>query len=94
MAEEIKEIECVITGRVQLVMYRDFACRKARGLGVNGTVENLLDGSVRVIAQGTEERLALFLEKLKKGPLLARVEHVNVIWRHPTQKFRNFSMIR
>ena len=43
MDDKIKQIECVIIGRVQLVMFRDFARRKARKLGIAGTVENLPD---------------------------------------------------
>ena len=73
-----KTFHILISGRVQLVMYRDFCQRKARGLSIRGTVQNLEDGTVEVYAQGSEEGLNAYLEKLNKGPILARVESVRV----------------
>ena len=81
----IEEIECLVTGRVQLVMYRDFALRHARRFGIVGTVENLLDGSVHIIAQGTREKLELLLKDLKRGPILANVKDIVVFLRKPKQ---------
>ena len=52
-----ERLEVVVAGRVQLVMYRDFAWRKAHGLGLKGEVQNLKDGTVRVVAEGPEEVL-------------------------------------
>ena len=80
MDSKIKQIECFVTGRVQLVMFRDFAQRKARKLGIVGIVENLPNGSVKVIAQGTEEKLFKFISCLKNGPILAKVKNVSVRW--------------
>ena len=61
-----KRLLCEVSGRVQLVMYRDFTGRKAKQLGIVGTVENLNNGNVYVIAEGEEEALGAFLENLKK----------------------------
>ena len=60
-----KEIEVIIRGRVQMVMFRDFTKRKAGSLGLTGTVKNLKDGSVCVVAQGDEDKLNKFIEKKK-----------------------------
>ncbi|MEK7118368.1 MAG: acylphosphatase, partial [Patescibacteria group bacterium] len=65
-----KRLECHIFGRVQLVMYRDFVVRKARGLGVVGEVENKEDGTVFLVGEGEGEKLLAFVEELKKGPFL------------------------
>ncbi|MDP3957837.1 MAG: acylphosphatase [bacterium] len=89
----MKRLECEISGRVQLVMYRDFAQRKAQSLGLVGTVENLENGNVYVVAEGEEESLRRFLEDLKKGPLFARVTNVEEKWLEPTREFKNFSVI-
>ncbi len=86
-------LEVHVFGRVQMVMFRDFAQRKAKGLSLVGEVQNLKDGSVRVIAEGTEEKLALFLEKLKKGPLLAKVKRVEHVYKDATQTFTTFSIV-
>ncbi|MBI4117953.1 MAG: acylphosphatase [Parcubacteria group bacterium] len=88
-----KEIEAKITGRVQLVMFRDFVQRKSRGLSLLGFVQNIKDGSVYVVAQGDEESLAKLVEHLHKGSLLSRVDNVKVAWRSPTQEFRGFTIV-
>ncbi|MBI2047927.1 MAG: acylphosphatase [Parcubacteria group bacterium] len=89
----LKEIRCKITGKVQMVMYRDFVQRKARGLNISGTVENREDRSVEVVAQGMEENLQKLIEYLHKGPFLARVARVDVEWREPQENFSGFKII-
>lgn len=81
-----------MTGRVQMVMFRDFTRRVARRLGVVGEVENLADGSVRVYAEAPRETLETFLEYLAKGPLLARVKNVTPTWVAPRGGFTSFSI--
>ena len=88
-----KEIEAMIRGRVQLVMYRDFAQRRAKSLGIAGFAQNMPDGSVRVVAQGEEDNLKKYIEKLRKGPLLARVDSVDVVWRDATKNFKSFDIV-
>ena len=85
-----KRIECKITGRVQMVMYRDFACRKARSLGLKGIVKNNADGSVSVFAEGEEGVLIKYIESLNRGPMLARVEHVETQWTDAKEEFSQF----
>ena len=74
----MEELRAIVRGRVQMVMYRDFAQRKARGLGLNGYVKNLPDGTVEIVAQGHKEALKAFVSKLRKGPILSRVVAVEV----------------
>lgn len=76
-----------------MVMYRDFAQRKARGLKLVGDVLNLPDGTVRVRAEGTRELLERYLAKLHKGPLLARVENVVHEWKPATGEYRDFTIL-
>ncbi len=73
-----ERLEATVSGRVQMVMYRDFAMRKARGLKLVGEVQNLSDGTVRVIAEGPRAQLEAYVAKLWKGSVLARVTHVEV----------------
>lgn len=85
-----EEIRCVISGRVQMVMYRDFAQRKARGLNVVGWVRNCGDGTVEVVAQGTPDQLKQYIERLHEGSILSRVDTVAVEWRAPSGHFDDF----
>ena len=66
----------VVRGRVQGVGFRWFVDFEARQLGLAGRVRNTADGTVEVLAMGTEHQLAALLEKLRKGPRAARVDEV------------------
>jgi acylphosphatase len=61
---------------VQGVGYRFFAERVARELEVRGWVRNLPDGSVETVAEGEEEAITRYFERLRQGPRGARVEGV------------------
>ncbi len=86
----MKEIECTITGKVQMVTFRGFVQKKARSLGIHGYVENTEDRSVYVVAQGTEDALKKLIAHLHKGPFLAKVARVLVEWQEPRSTFREF----
>lgn len=89
----MERLEAVSYGRVQLVMYRDFVQRKARALGLCGEVKNLKDGTVSIIAEGERERLEQLVEKLKRGPLLARVDEVKYSFESATGTHKNFVIV-
>lgn len=76
-----------------MVMYRDFAQRKARRLGVVGTAQNMKDGSVAVVAEGEEETLKKFVALLRKGSLFAKVEEVETKWVETTREFKQFTIL-
>lgn len=88
-----KRLECMVSGRVQLVMFRDFTQRKARGLGLVGTVKNNPDGSVSVVAEGDEEALKKFLVVIHKGPTLSRVECVEQKWLQSLGEYKKFDIL-
>jgi tRNA pseudouridine55 synthase len=79
-----------VYGRVQGVGYRYFVKEKAQNLDIFGYVKNLEDGSVEVLAQGREENLQKLIEELKKGPFLARVDKLDIVFRKPLNIFYNF----
>jgi acylphosphatase len=61
---------------VQGVSYRAWTVSTAQKLGINGWVRNLSDGRVEAVFSGEDAAVAAMLEKCKKGPLLARVTHI------------------
>ena len=75
-------------------MYRDFATRKARGLGIVGEVENMRDGTVRVVSEGDHPHLQAFITKLRRGSVLAHVEKLDVKTLPATGEFTTFTLIR
>ncbi len=78
MAANIQTRRYTVTGRVQGVGFRWFVEREARALGLSGWVRNRADGSVEVLAAGTNEQLSRLYDVLKQGPRAARVDDVDV----------------
>ena len=70
----------LITGRVQRVAYRAFAREEATLRGVRGWVRNRDDGRVEAEVEGEQAMVDAFVESLKQGPPLARIDHVEVQW--------------
>lgn len=62
-----------VTGRVQGVGYRYFVLRQAERLGVTGFAENHPDGSVVVVAEGSEDVVGELAAELEQGPAFASV---------------------
>jgi acylphosphatase len=83
----------VVRGRVQGVYFRASAREKAEELGISGEVRNLADGSVEVIASGTDEQLSELLKWCKVGPPHATVDEV-IVSDLPEREFKGFSIIR
>lgn len=88
-----KRLECRVSGRVQMVMFRDFVTRKAKSLGVFGSVKNNKDGTVSVVAEGEEGDLIKLLVQIKKGPILARVDSVEEAWGEYLGEYKNFAIL-
>lgn len=68
----------LVAGRVQGVGFRYFARDAARREGLAGTVQNLDDGRVEVMACGEADAMRRFEMALRQGPAGARVEDVQV----------------
>jgi acylphosphatase len=61
------------------VFYRATVARRATELGITGYARNLPDGRVEVLACGTEEGVARYLEALWMGSTASKVKAVEVI---------------
>jgi acylphosphatase len=80
----MKQFRAVVSGRVQGVSFRAETCAAGRRLGLAGYARNQPDGTVEVVAAGTEEALQELIEFLHRGPAIARVDEVAVAWEPPT----------
>ena len=89
----MNRIESKIVGKVQGVFFRDFANVNARMLGLTGTVRNMPDGSVFVVAEGEKAKLQKLLVLLEKGTPHAKVENVETKWLPATGEFLGFQTI-
>lgn len=66
----------IVRGRVQGVGFRWFVLQQASALDLGGYVRNLPDGSVEVMAKGTEAGMTRLEQALNRGPSSARVQYV------------------
>lgn len=80
----------VVRGRVQGVGFRWFVEREARALGIAGWVRNRADGTVEVLAMGSNEQLSKLHSSLRQGPRAARVDDVEVSEAEPAEGLNTF----
>lgn len=92
MINNIRRASITVLGRVQRVFFRDSTTRKARKLNLTGWVKNESDGSVKIIAEGEEENLKKLIEWAKRGPLLAKVDGIDVKWLNGEREYNNFEI--
>ncbi len=69
-------IDITIKGKVQGVGYRYFTNIVASNLNIKGFVKNLVNGDVYVEAEGSTVIINKFINQLKKGPPMARVDRL------------------
>ncbi len=60
-----------------MVGYRDFARRMALKYELTGWCRNLADGRVEAMLCGAEDKVLKCISDLRKGPQLARVNHID-----------------
>jgi acylphosphatase len=74
----MRQVNIVVSGRVQGVCFRAFTRNKAKQLGITGSATNLADGRVDIIAQGDSAAIDQFTTWCHKGPITARVDHCDI----------------
>ncbi len=74
----VKRALIQISGKVQGVFFRAFAKQNANKLSIVGYVKNLRNGSIEIIAQGDELKIKKFLDLMRAGPMMAKVEDFKV----------------
>jgi len=93
MGEDLVRVRVFAGGRVQGVAYRSFAEKCAGRLGIAGWARNLADGRVEILAEGSAEHVEAFLERLRTGPSLARVDSFEVRRESATGEFPDFRVV-
>jgi acylphosphatase len=74
----MKRVVITAKGRVQRVGYRDEVEEIARKLNVTGFVENVKPYDVRIVAEGDDEHIDMFIKRLKIIKFPIDVENVEV----------------
>lgn len=81
-----------VSGRVQGVFFRQNTRKKARELGISGWVKNLSDGRVEALMEGEKDKVENLIEWLRKGPIIARVDGIEVFWEEHKGEFNDFAI--
>lgn len=83
-----------MSGRVQGVGFRAATQKTARRLGVNGSVRNLPDGGVEIVAEAEPQALDAFIDWCRLGPAHAWVAKIQIDERAAEGRMRGFDVIR
>ena len=91
-----KCIECLMWGRNLDYEYLVWIYNHAINLELKGIAFFKNDGSIKVVAEGREENLLIFVKKLQKGKrklfLLSPIENFSVSWHEARNDFEDFSI--
>ncbi len=89
----MKTQRLIIQGRVQGIGYRAFTAGEANALGITGYVRNReRRDEVEVVANGTDEKLARFVDRLREGPPGARISSLTIYPLEPSSTYQEFSI--
>ncbi|MFY9461631.1 MAG: acylphosphatase [Candidatus Sungiibacteriota bacterium] len=88
-----KRVEIAVKGRVQGVFFREEVKKAARELGLAGWVRNEADDSVKIIAEGKEEKLQKLIAWCRQGSKWSRVEKLEAKWDEYRGEFTQFEIV-
>jgi acylphosphatase len=88
----MRKVKILVSGRVQGVYFRAFTQNKAKQLGVKGSARNLPDGRVEIIAEAEGGTIEDFIRWCHKGPVTARVDHIEITELQPDEQLTSFDV--
>lgn len=84
-----------VKGRVQGVGFRAHVEYSARQIGgLTGWVRNVGYDTVEAVAEGMRGDVVRFIEMMKEGPNMSRVDESRLEWEEVTGEFREFGVRR
>ena len=89
-----KQIRIHYSGQVQGVGFRYTVKQLARGFEVTGTVKNLPDGRVELLAEGARDELEAFRRAIRDEGLDHFIKNEDVAWADAGNEFRGFEIGR
>jgi acylphosphatase len=94
MLQVRQRMQVFYSGRVQGVGFRYSTKMLAHGYEVNGTVRNLADGRVELVAEGTREELEAFRKGIQESELGSFIRNEEIHWDDAKNEFRGFEIVR
>jgi len=87
-------MQILYSGNVQGVGFRYTVKSVAAGFEVCGTVRNMPDGRVELIAEGSKEELLAFQQAVRESGLDHFIRDEQILWDAPQHDFRGFEIVR
>ena len=87
-------MQVIYSGRVQGVGFRYTAKTVASGYEIVGTVRNLRNGRVELIAEGEKAELDSYRQAVRDSGMDHFVQDEAISWSEPTHEFRGFDIVR
>jgi acylphosphatase len=94
MLQGRQRMQIFYSGHVQGVGFRYSAKMLAQGYEVTGTVRNLPDGRVELVAEGLREELEAFRKGLQASELGGFIRNEQIQWSEAKNEFRGFDIVR
>jgi len=82
------------SGHVQGVGFRYTVKRLVSGFETVGTIGNLLDGRVELVAEGDKAELEAFRQAIRESELGHFIEDEKVSWEEAQNEFSGFEIVR
>ena len=89
-----QRLQIFYSGHVQGVGFRYSVKSVATGFEVTGTVRNLDDGRVELIAEGAKTELEEFQRAIQDSEVGRFIRNEAVLWSEAKNEFRGFEIIR
>ena len=89
-----ERLRVVYSGHVQGVGFRYTTKVLAQGFEVTGSVKNLPDGRVELLAEGTRGELEAFKEAVLQSELARFIRNEQAQWDAAKNEFRGFEIVR
>lgn len=89
----IVRVHILVKGRVQNVGFRAHVEYHAGQIGgITGWVRNVGSDTVEVLAEGERSKVENFIEFVKQGPRVSRVDEAKVDYEDATGEFKEFGV--
>lgn len=89
-----QQMQIFYSGSVQGVGFRYTVKAVAAGYEVSGTVRNLADGRVHLVAEGSRGELEAFRQAIRDSGLDHFIRDERVSWDEAKSEFRGFEIVR
>jgi acylphosphatase len=88
-----RQMQVLYSGHVQGVGFRYTVKSVANGFVATGTIRNLPDGRVELVAQGASDELDAFRKAIRESGLDRFIRSEEVHWSEASSQFRGFEII-